>query len=529
MDTRAEAAARHHQGVAALQRGELNAAIGHLRAAVAAEPTNPTYWVALIDALIQAGHPALADDMLQQARAAGLPLYETQMLAARISVGDEPEPQELNYIIALFNERAFAQLEPAAAVMVKRYPHCGPVWKLLGTARLMAGRAAEALPALEQAALSMPGDADVLVNLANALRAQDRLADAQVCLERALRLQPDSALLHGSLGNLYRQQQRLPEAQASYAEALRLQPGLAAARQNLGVVLAEQGELAQAEAQYRQALASQADLPDGYVNLATLLQNTGRVVEAQALLAQGLQSVSSGQWMLASLALTGCWLLRDAAGAGQLFQAYKAQAAGEQALQEDRAAHEAFWLAARLFDAMARDPRLYAAAGETQALTVLGGSHALAPAHAVFDWLGGPVRAESRRVQSLAWQHLGGRNGLRAALELQLQAAPRGAHLLLAFGALQDREQDVDVGLDWVAANAASAGFASLTVQGLLPPQHAPAATAEVNARLREECAQRGWNFLDVEAATRDAAWHIDECHLQPAFYARAVEYLVTA
>lgn len=557
MPSPADAAAHHREGVAAVGRGDFHAGLVHLRAAVQAEPVQPTYWIALIDALIQAGHPALADDMLQQARAAGLPLYETQMLAARISVGDEPEPDELNYVIALFNERNFAQLEPVAAVMIKRYPECGVVWKLLGTARLMAGRAAEALPALQQAAVFLPADGDVLVNLANALRSQDRLAEAEACLQRALALQPQSALLHGSLGNLYRQQRRPQLAQASYLEALRLQPTLAAARQNLGVVLADQGELAQAEAQYRQALAAQPDLLDGYVNLATLLQNTGRVREAQALLAQGLAAVATGQWTLASLAITGCWLLQDRLGAQQLFQSHQAQAGTDEARREDRAAREFFWLCARLFDAMARNPQLYDAGDAAVArLVVLGESHCLPPAHMVFPWISGAARAESRLVKGVKMHHLaiGAPNGFQAALQAQLQQVPRDAHLLLAIGEIDCRADEglwpaarkgkgvltqlvpatVTGYLDWVARHVAPAGFASLTLQGVPVPRRTPAAdheaflamVAEVNAQLREGCVRRGWHFLDVHAATSQAVWHIDEFHLQPAFYARALDWL---
>ena len=48
MPTPTDAATSYQHGVAAIQRGDLLEAMGHLKAAVAASPSNHAYWVALI-------------------------------------------------------------------------------------------------------------------------------------------------------------------------------------------------------------------------------------------------------------------------------------------------------------------------------------------------------------------------------------------------------------------------------------------------------------------------------------------------
>ena len=468
----------------------------------------------------------------------------------------DPPAEELDRLVAHFERRELSQVETLGAHLAQRFPASGLVWKVLGTARWMEGRAADAAAALQRAEAVAPKDPDIQVNLGNALRVQGRLAAAEQHLRRALKLYPQSAIAHASLGNLLRDQRRLKDARASFETAVALQPQLAAARQNLGVVLTAQGELAAAEAQYREVVAAQPELLDGWVNLATLLQDTGRVRDAQDVLSQALQSVRAGQWMIAALALTGCWILRDTQGAAQLFSAFQAQASTAQAAQEDRALREFFWVSARLFDFAQRNPAAYAA-GDAAPLVVFGESHCLVPAHARFDWADGPVRAQPRLVQGVKMHHLGSDalNGWQAAIRQQLQSVSADSHLMFTIGEIDCRPDEgiwkahkagkgalaylmrntVDRYLAWLASAVASCPVRSITLQGVPEPRHTPAErelflamVADVNARLRSGCAERGWNFLDVHAATAGAGgkWHLDEFHLTPAFYGGAMEFM---
>jgi len=55
----------------------------------------------------------------------------------------------------------------------------------------------------------------------------------------------------------------------------------------------------------------------------------------------------------------------------------------------------------------------------------------------------------------------------------------------------------------------------------------------EVNEQLKQGALSKGWGFLDIYAATvgddgrSNEKWHLDGWHLQPAFYARAKDWLI--
>jgi tetratricopeptide (TPR) repeat protein len=368
------------------------------------------------------------------------------------------------------------------------------------------------------------------------------------------------AAICGTVGNRLRR--RSPQrAQACYELALGLQPGLPAARQNLGVVLAAQGRLAEAEAQYRASLETQPRVHHPYVNLATLLQDTGRLGDAQVLLAQGLRVVDSGHFLLGSLALTGCWLQGATHDAAHLVAAFGAAAAGAPATREDDASRQYFRLCARLFETMAREPGASRSDAAVRELHVLGESHSLVPAHAVFPWLGHPVRGRSRLVKGVKMYHLAtpADNGAKAALRAQLRAMPAQADLLVTVGEIDCRPDEgmwvaqrkgqvplehvvdstVDGYLGWLERELASMPLRTVTLQGVPAPTRAPPERAPflrmvhaANARLRAGCAARRWHFLDVHAATADsegaanARWHLDAVHLRPGFYMQADTYL---
>ncbi|MBI2772681.1 MAG: tetratricopeptide repeat protein [Burkholderiales bacterium] len=560
----AHAPASHNMGVLAVQGGTPAAGLAYFRQALASDPNQPTHWVSYIDALIQAGHPALANDVLAQGRRAGLKGPQADGLSARISVGDTPEPEEINALVMMFNENMYAEIEEPARVLSKLYPDQGLVWKLWGTARAMRGEAALALEPLQQAAIWLPQDADVRINLGNALKAHGQLTQAEAAYREALALNPEAASAHGALGNLYRQQGQLALAQACYEQALALQPALAGARQNMGVVLAEQGRLDQAQAAYEAALAARPDFIDAYINLATLLQNTGRLGEARSWLDRGLAAVPSGQWMLASLALTGCWIEGDCAATRPLLQAWLAQAQTEEARLQDAPLREFFLLAVRLLAAREQLPQLYAGEGADAVLDVLGESHCMAAAHANFAWQGAPVRGRSRLVKGVKMHHLAvpGDNQYKASLARQLDSLPEGASLLLAIGEIDCRPLEgiwpaaakgkgalpeivaasTQGYLAWVQAQLQGRPLSAVALQGVPAPACSLdmvndkasylAMVRDVNAALKAGAARRGWKFLDVYAATAAAdgtstrRWHIDDFHLHPAFYAQAQQWL---
>ncbi len=280
--------ARHNLGVLEVQAGQPQAGIPHLLAALESDPARAQFWLSYIDALLQAGQPEAAREVLQIARQQGLQGAEVDALAVRLAGcapvkrGGKPSPKEDEALVALFNQGRMAEVAQQARTMTEHYPQHGFGWRALGTALKQLGQAEEAIAALQQAAKLSPKEADVHSNLGVALHDAGRWQEAENSYRRALKLKPEYADAHCNLGTLLQEQGRLAEAETSLRRAIKLQPQLPAAHYNLGNTLRAAGRLSEAAECYRRAL----QLRPGYVaasgNLGVVLHDLGRLTEAEA-------------------------------------------------------------------------------------------------------------------------------------------------------------------------------------------------------------------------------------------------------
>ncbi len=217
------------------------------------------------------------------------PMTTSKKSTSRSGAGREPSPQEINMLVALFNQKRYAEMETLARKMTVRFPNHGLGWKAMGTALLQQGRNEEALVPLQRAAELSQGDAQPHNSLGNTLLKLNRLSAAEASLRRALELKPNYAEAHYNLGNALIGQNRLPEAEASYRRALELNPDFAEAHCNLGVTLNDQGRFSEAEASYRRALALKPDFADAHNNLGNTLRELFRPFEAEASFRRALE------------------------------------------------------------------------------------------------------------------------------------------------------------------------------------------------------------------------------------------------
>jgi Flp pilus assembly protein TadD len=168
---------------------------------------------------------------------------------------------------------------------------------------MLAGRYAEALPALERAMRFAPvEDADTRFNLALTLERLNRPREAlrhfevvarlrpddaeawnhvglcQASLGRpneataafreSLRLRPDQGAVHYQLGEIWFGQKNFPAAAASYGEAVRLNPTDAGFHHYHGLALALSGRTSEAVAEFEQALRLRPDYAEASQALA---------------------------------------------------------------------------------------------------------------------------------------------------------------------------------------------------------------------------------------------------------------------
>lgn len=331
--------ANHNMGVLAMQAKQPTAGLPYFMAALEANPTSGQYWLSYIDALFQAGQPEAARQVLAHAQRQGLQGEAGEALAVLLGgseqvanrsgadhqhddppptlaaarqnsnkqrksaksakfvkktlpgerAGEEPGFQDINMLVALFNNGRYAEMETVARQMAERFPDNGVGWKAVGAALLQQGRYAEALSPLQKAAALLHGDAETYNNLGNTLLNLGRLSEAEASYRHALEIKPDYVEVHSKLGNTLKNQGRLAEAEASYRRALEIKPDYAEAYYNLGVTFQEQDRLNEAAAGYRHALEISPDYAEAHSNLGVTLLKLGQTLEAESSLRRALE------------------------------------------------------------------------------------------------------------------------------------------------------------------------------------------------------------------------------------------------
>ena len=149
----------------------------------------------------------------------------------------EPSQEEINMLIALFNQRRYAEAEPLIRALLVRFPRHGFCHKALGAVLRQQGNATEALTAMQNASVLLPDDAEANYNLAVILKEQRQFADAEASYRKVLELKSNFAPAHNGLGNVLKAQGRLKEAEVSFRQALKNRPDFVDALDNLAQIL----------------------------------------------------------------------------------------------------------------------------------------------------------------------------------------------------------------------------------------------------------------------------------------------------
>ena len=220
---------------------------------------------------------------MPQATAAPAPAAGSSPMLAASGV----DPQQISALVALVNRDQLVDAEQRCRSLLTAHPESGLVWKVLSVALVRQGK--EALPALQRAALLLPGDAESHRNLATALLERRQLEPALQSLQYALTLEPDQVATLVEMGDTLRALRRPAEAIALYQRALQREPRAAEAHNNLGNAYQELGQHAEAIDRYRQALALRPREAQILCNLGLSLAELTRREEAVTHYRQALE------------------------------------------------------------------------------------------------------------------------------------------------------------------------------------------------------------------------------------------------
>ncbi|MDE2451181.1 MAG: glycosyltransferase family protein [Gammaproteobacteria bacterium] len=175
-------------------------------------------------------------------------------MSSRAVPGEEQRSRTVARVLASLRSGRLAEAIGLCDDLLGSDPHSFDALRLGASARLLAGRASEAVPLFERALKQKPRDAELLGNLGMALQDCGSIDKAVARLREAaaLRADPDTLV---NLACALRHSGALEEAAAVCERALTLDPRHAGAHYNRGNALCDQGAVRSAIACYEQALA----------------------------------------------------------------------------------------------------------------------------------------------------------------------------------------------------------------------------------------------------------------------------------
>jgi predicted O-linked N-acetylglucosamine transferase (SPINDLY family) len=227
-------------GMLCVQQHRPADALPFLLRALEASPEIAEYWLGYIEALLQSGQLKDAREAVSLGRQHGLSGAAVDEFDARLAAAAPAIPtrsraarrreaqvlrREDKTLLALVEQRRFADALTQARRTTTAFPQHGLGWKILGAMLWAHGSMEEAVLAMRRAAALIPGDAEIFSNLGTALASLMRFDEAEPWLKKALSIDPSFAPTHYRLGMHYELQSRYQDAEASLRRAIALQSG----------------------------------------------------------------------------------------------------------------------------------------------------------------------------------------------------------------------------------------------------------------------------------------------------------------
>jgi predicted O-linked N-acetylglucosamine transferase (SPINDLY family) len=200
-----------------------------------------------------------------------------------------PSAQEVNALVAAFNEQRYEAAQAQAKTLIKRYPKDSFGFKALGAIFTETQRSAESIDPMKKAIALDPQDAELRANLGNAYKDLCELEEAAKHYRKAIALDPGFAAVYSNLGVTLKDRGLFNEAQANYRKAIELDPSNPEAIVRLGYVLMRMGQSEEAERLLSDVLKAHPEYVECLQTLALLLSQLERRDEAMACYQQVLK------------------------------------------------------------------------------------------------------------------------------------------------------------------------------------------------------------------------------------------------
>jgi predicted O-linked N-acetylglucosamine transferase (SPINDLY family) len=308
--------ANHNLGVLAVSVGKIDLALPLLRLALQKEPSSEQFWHSYIASLVSSGAILRAAYIFLIGERAGVFTQSYEPLAAMIEsaqtegldesrmnefmgdrtriLGYNKKIRDLDGVQSAIEETLVAVLKDYRAgffeaaerlleALLEILPRHAKAWMLLGVVRKDMTMLAEALAALEKAAMLAPNDYEVICFMAEILKDLGRIDDAKTNYLRAIDIAPGSPAAHNNLGSLYEAVGDFGLAESSYRRAIEVEPHFHQAFNNLGNMFRELHKLSEAEHFLRIAIDLKPDYAPALCGLGNVFSDLNRLPEAEAM------------------------------------------------------------------------------------------------------------------------------------------------------------------------------------------------------------------------------------------------------
>lgn len=192
----------------------------------------------------------------------------------------QPTQEQINGLIALYNQGNFQQALNHGEVLENQYPNISLIPNLLAAANVNLGRFDRAEASYTKALQIDPDNAEAHNNLGIVLFELGKTDEAVASFTKARQIKPDYVEAHNNLGNGLKYIGKLKEAVVSYKKALQIEPGYAEAHNNLGAALNDLGKTDEAVASYKKALQIKPGYAQAHNNLGVSLNVLGKTDQA---------------------------------------------------------------------------------------------------------------------------------------------------------------------------------------------------------------------------------------------------------
>lgn len=258
----ANADALHNMGLLQIQCSNPLAALPWFKAALEAQPENPQCWMSYSGALLEAGVPDQARQVLLSGRAAGLEGPEVDLLETRVTAAWAGKP-DIASLQALTDAGRFDELVEQAQEQIARFGEDISLLGPLAESLLHLGRADEALSWLERACGAAPEADRFWLMRGLALNELRRFEEAYGVYLKVWERLPNDAFVRSNLGRNLLDAGFLEEACIWLALAFERAPEDSALRNDLVGALSRLGYEAQALAvrEWRESSCGSFDTP----------------------------------------------------------------------------------------------------------------------------------------------------------------------------------------------------------------------------------------------------------------------------